>query len=736
MTDESISDVESDVQPGAETSDGEPLNYEPWLEAMLAVARHYRLECSAENVRIAAQWNRDETVENVLRHMARQAGLIMKFSPFDASLLTHWRLPLVAQFRDGQVAALESMDSDGNVGVCFSGDRGLQSSVPLEQLKDSVMRLVILRPARSVADARVDDYVKPHEKHWFRRIVLRDLGPYGHVMLATSAANILALAGVLFSMQVYDRVIPAESLPTLYVLFGGVMLAIVFDFILRMMRVRITDLLGKRADIRVSDLVFGHAIRLKNSARPSSTGSFISQIRELEQIREMVTSTTATALADLPFFLLFAVVFWVIAGPLVAIPVAALLLLVIPGLLAQKKLREFSSESMRESSLRSATLVETIQGLEDIKNLQAEQRFQHQWNHYNAVISDVNLRQRFLVNTLTVWTHNVQTSIFAVVVLFGAPMVMAGDITTGSLVAASILGSRMMAPMAHITQVMSRWQQAKVALQGLDHIMQLPVDHPEGSVRVHKPAIRGAYQFKQAVFQYEEDALVPALVVPELHIEPGERIAVMGRNGAGKSTLLQALAGALEPASGEVSLDDVRMSHIDPADVRRDLGLLGQNSRLFHGTLRENLTMGAPQASDREILAALTLSGALGFIHKLPSGLGHMILEGGGGLSGGQRQMLLLARLLIREPHILLLDEPTASLDETSEQSLIRNLSRWSSGRTLIVATHRPSILSLVDRILLVDNGKLMLDDSREKVLAKLSRYRDRTAAKSEVKAV
>lgn len=714
-----------------ETPEEQP-DFTPWLDAILAVARHYRLECSAENVRIAAAWGHEDSTENVIRHMARQAGLTVKFSRFKESLLTPWRLPLVVQFKDGQVGMIETIAGDGSLGVLYSGDQGLQSRVRVKNIADKVLRVLVLRPAKTVTDARVDDYIKPDNKHWFRKIILRDLKPYGHVMLATTVANILGLSGILFSRQVYDRVIPAESMPTLYVLFSGVMLAVVFSFIMRIMRVRITDLLGKRADIRVSDMVFGHAVRLRNSARPKSTGTFISQIRELERVRDMVTSTTILALADMPFFLLFLVVMWVIAGPLVLVPLAAVFALIIPGLLVQRKLARLASESMRESSLRNSMLVETIQGIEDIKALQAEQRFQRQWNHYNAVTADSNLKLRALVNMLMTWTQKVQSSVFAVIVLFGAPMVMAGDMTTGSLVAASLLGARMMSPMAHITQVLSRWQQARFALKGLDEIMKLPVDHPEGSKRVHKPVIHGEYHFKRAIFQYGEEAVEPALMISELSIKPGERIAVLGRNGAGKSTLLQALAGVLEASSGRANLDGVCMAHIDPADIRRDVGLLSQNAGLFHGTLRENLTLGAPHATDAEILWALDMSGALELVQKMPRGLDHMILEGGQGLSGGQRQSLLLSRLLIRQPHILLLDEPSASLDDATERRFIQRLDEWCSNRTLVVATHRTSMLKLVERILVVDGGRIVMDDTKEKALAKLSESVDREQRESE----
>ncbi|WP_237060133.1 type I secretion system permease/ATPase [Microbulbifer sediminum] len=711
------------------TSRNTQLDFRPWLEAIVTVSRHYRLDCSAENIRIAAEWGGNESVELVLRQMARQAGLTIKFSTFDQFDLSPWRLPVVLQLDDGQVGVVETIGRNGVLGIVWCGDQGLESHTSVDKIAGNIRHLVILRPRKTLSDVRVDDYIKPDNRHWFRKIILKDIRPYGHVMLATTVANTLALSGILFAKQVYDRVIPAESMSTLYVLFSGVLLAIIFDFTMRVMRVRITDLLGKRADIRVSDLVFGHAVRLRNSAKPKSTGTFISQLRELERVRDMVTSTTILAIADMPFFFLFLLVLWVIAGPLVLIPLFAMLLLVIPGLLVQKKLARLSGEAMRESSLRNGMLVETVQGMEDIKTLQAEHRFQRQWNHFNAVTADSNLKLRYLTSKLVTWTHNVQSSVFALTVLFGAPMVMNGTMTTGALVAASILSSRMMSPMSNITQVLSRWQMAKYALEGIDNIMNLPVDQPEGSKRVHKASISGEYEFHNAEFKYDAEQNVPALIISDLTIKPGEKVALLGKNGAGKSTLLQALSGILEASAGTANLDGVSIAHIDPADVRRDVGLLSQGSGLFHGTLRENLTLGAPNATDDEIIWALEMSGALDMVRNMPKGLDHMVLEGGAGLSGGQKQSLLLSRLLIRQPQVLLLDEPTASLDEASERRFIDNLSAWAKKRTLVLATHRVSTLRLVDRILVIDRGRIVMDGQKEAVMEKLSRS-DRQVAK------
>ena len=708
------------TQQAADAPDAPPrADLGPWLEVMLQVAHHYRLDVSPQRIRLAAIEDA-RPLDEILRHMARQAGLTLRFVRFDAKGLRQWRTPMVLELDDGQLATVEAVTEENDLAVVFAGDQGLTSRLPREALTGRIVRVALLRPARPLRDVRTDDYTAPYDRHWFARIVLRDLRPYGQVMLASLVANVLALAGVLFSMQVYDRVIPAESLPTLYVLFGGVVLALVFDFSMRLLRLKVTDLLGKRADLRISDLVFGHALRLRNSVRPKSTGSFISQLRELEQIRDLITSSTATALADLPFFLLFLLVFWLIGGVLVVIPLAALVAMLLPGLLAQRRLARLANASMRESALRNAMLVESIQGMDEIKALQAEARFERQWNQYNAACAHSNLRLRTLTNGLVTWTQNVQGAVFAVVIVVGAPMVIAGDLTTGSLVAASMLSSRMMAPMAQLTHVLTRWQQAKVALQGLDKLMQSPVDHPESEARVHLPAIRGEYQLRQATFRYSPEA-PPALSISQLNIQPGERIAILGRNGAGKSTLLQALGGAMDLVEGEVTLDGIAMAHLDPADLRRDVGLLAQYSRLFHGTLRENLTLGAGQASDQELLAALAASGALEFVRQLPKGMDHLVLEGGAGLSGGQRQALVLARLLVRQPQVLLLDEPTASLDDISERRLLDNLERFCQGRTLIIATHRMSVLQRVDRVLVLDGGRIIIDDKRDAALSRLS---------------
>ncbi|ENJ0880409.1 ABC transporter transmembrane domain-containing protein [Acinetobacter baumannii] len=515
------------------------INYQPWLQAVLTIAKHYRIEPSEERIRLQLDWNQNQNLDNVLQLMTRQVGLNLRKAPFSLDLLNPWRLPVMVEFNDGQVGVIDKADTQGNVSIQFSGDQGLSQSLSLDALKTTLKNVYILRPETSIPDARIDEYIKPYEANWFWSIVLRDWKRYVDIMFASLIANVLALATIIFSMQVYDRVVTSQSIPTLWVLAGGVLIAALFEFTLRVSRVYLSDIIGKRADLRVSDRVFGHALRIKNKDRSKSTGSFISQIRELEGVRELVTSTTISAIADFPFFFLFLVIFAIIGGKLFWVMLLVVPLMILPGILVQKKLAQLAQEGMRESSIRNAILVEAVQGIEDIKLLRAESRFQNQWNHMNEVSADIGMRQRKIVGTLMAWTQMVQGLTYAIVVLVGCFAVMDGEMTTG----------------------------------------------------------------------------------------------------------------------------------------------------------------------------------ALSFVQEKKEGLDYLVLEGGVGFSGGQKQALLLARLLIRQPNILLLDEPTAAIDDVAEKQLIDHLKGWLAHRTLVVATHRRAVLELVDRIIVVNEGKIVMDGPRDQVL-------------------
>ncbi len=682
------------------------------------IAKHYRIETSEERIRLQMDWAGASAADEVVKTIARQIGLSVRKSKFSKEMLNPWRLPVIVVFKDGQVGVVDQADVDHNVSIQMSGDQGLAQSFVASDLQHEIESVYILRPEKSVADARIDEYIKPYESSWFWSIVLRDWKRYIDIMFASLIANILALATIIFSMQVYDRVVPSQSIPTLWVLAGGVLIAAIFEFVLRVARIYLSDIIGKRADLRISDRVFGHTLRIKNSERSKSTGTFISQIRELEGVRELVTSTTISAIADLPFFFLFLVIFWIIGGNLFWVMVLVVPLMIIPAILAQRPLAKLAREGMRESSIRNAILVESVQGIEDIKLLRAESRFQNQWNHMNEMSADISMKQRKIVGVMTAWTQKVQGLTYALVVLVGCFAVISGEMTTGALVACSILSSRMLAPIAQITGVLGRLQQAKVAKSSLDELMKKPVDQPDRAHLIHRSVLLGDYQLNGTLFKYNQDDAKPNLAIAQLAIRAGEKIAILGRNGAGKSTLLQLLSGMQMPQQGNIYLDGLDLSLIDPADIRRDTGLLNQSAHLFYGTIRENLTLGAPLASDDDLIQALKMTGAWSFVQDKKEGLDHLVLEGGLGFSGGQRQALLLSRLLIRQPNIVLLDEPTASIDDVAEKQFIDHLMNWMGHRTLIVATHRRAVLALVDRIIVMNEGKIVMDGPRDQILS------------------
>jgi ATP-binding cassette subfamily C protein LapB len=689
-----------------------------WAHAISHVAAHYRVVCSPGTIQANAPWFRGKGMLSALTQLSRQAGLSFNLLSAPQLAITQWRLPVVVDLKSGQLAVIEHFDGEDTVDICVIDNERQTNRVALSELLPEIRFVAALRPLSALKDSRVDAYISRFSPDWLKQLVMQDVRPYGPVMLAAFLVNVLSLSGIIFSMQVYDRVIPAQSYPTLYVLASGVLLAVIFGFLLRVARGHIMDVLGKRADIRVSDRVFSHALRLRNSAVPRSTGSFISQLRELEQIREMITSSTISTIVDLPFFFMFIIVLAIIAPQLAWIAPVAAVLMVLPGILLQKKLAMLANQSAHEATLRNAVLVESVQGLEDIKLMQAENRFLQQWNSYIRITAESGLRTRQLSQGLISWGITIQSLVYAAVILFGAPLVIEGDMTTGAMVAASMLASRMIAPMANLCGVLARWQQVKAAKQGLDSIMQLPVETQRDESLVHQDIFHGHYLFENAQFRYHSDDQRIPLRISHLEIQQGERVAVLGRNGAGKSTLLQALAGGVDLVNGDVRLDNLSMTQIDMADLRRNIGFLSQNARLFYGTLRENLTLGAPHASDEAIFEVLEISGAGNFVKHLPKGLDHSIMEGGAGLSGGQRQSILLARMLLRSPNIVLLDEPTASLDDHTEREFIQRLGQWLGNRTLIVATHRVPMLELVERVLVLKEGQLVMDAPKAQALS------------------
>lgn len=689
-----------------------------WIAAMLRVAARFGKPADGKTLRQQMRWFEHLPADKQLERLAGLLGLHLTMTPRDKLRWRHEVTPVILLLENGSVAVVEAIDAEERARYWLSdGGDVVRESELTELLAQSQPQVAVPGVAARGRDARIDEFVQPYEQHWFWKN-FRGMGRrIAEISLASVVSNVLALAGILFSMQIYDRVIPAQSEPTLWVLFVGVLIAAAIEYLIRLMRTQVSDLMGKRIDLKVSSMLFARAMNIRNEARPKSTGSFISQLREIDQVRELLTSTTVGAAADLPFIILFLFIMGFIGGPLVIIPLLAIPLIVIPGLLVQIPMARLAKEGMREGALRNAVLVETIEGVEDIKALQAEPYFQRQWEQTHEVSAAIGMKQRLWGARLTGWASSVQQLTYAGMLVFGTYLVLAGDITTGTLVASSLLSSRTIAPLMQLTMIFSRWQHAKSAMKGLDELLKKPLDQPEEGEMAHCPTLTGHYDLRNVQYTYDEENVKNVLTIGQLQIKPGERIALLGKVGAGKSTLLKLLAGQAKATQGKVIVDGVDINRIDPIDLRRQLGWLSQDSRLFFGTLRQNLMLGNPHASEQEMLQALRVSGALSLVQQDAASLDRIINEGGRGLSGGQRQMVLISRMILRQPQVVLLDEPTASMDEQLEEHVIRQMKSWLSGRTLVLVTHRPALLKLVDRIVVMDNGRIVADGPRDEIL-------------------
>lgn len=559
---------------------------------------------------------------------------------------------------------------------------------------------------------------------WFWRVIWRFRRYYVQVVLATVLINVLSLVGSLYVMNVYDRVVPNKAYETLWALSIGVVLANLFEFAARMVRSRLTDIAGKKADLIISTALFRRMMAMDLADKPASAGSYANNLRDFESVREFMTSASLLALVDLPFLLLFIAVIYVIAGPLAWVPLVSVPLVVGAGLLAQAPLARYAQESMKEGSQRQGLAVEAIEGIETIKANNAANWAQQRWDHFTAVTAAAGMKLRDVSNLVMGFAQWVQQLNTVALVVWGTYLVhsdnVAQRITMGALIASVILSGRALSPLSSVAALLVRFQQARVALRGLDAMVQRRTERDVERSYVSLSRVSGQIEFRQVDFRYGQGA--PVLNDVNLVIRPGEKVAILGRIGSGKSTLLRLAAGLYAPAQGNVLLDDVDMRQIDPADLRAQVSLLGQSPRLFFGTLRDNLQLGRMDrfSADDELIAALRRFGLDRVVQQHPMGLDLPIGEDGHGLSGGQKQIVSLVRLTLRDPKVVLLDEPTSGLDEMTEVAALRALAEWGQGRTMVVVTHRPSVLPFVQRVIVVDQGRIVMDGPRDQVLQRL----------------
>lgn len=563
----------------------------------------------------------------------------------------------------------------------------------------------------------VGSFSNTHKGHWFWSLVRKHWRVFCEVGLAAMVANALAIAIALFAMQVYDRVIPSGAFDTLWVLGTGVLLAILMEALIRSIRLGMLETVGRHLDHRLGRRLFDQSIQLRLENRPATPGVMATQIREFESVRDFFTSASAALVSDLPFVLLFISVIALIGGNIAWVPVSAAFLLVLPGLCLQPVLSRLSREGLQESAYKNSLLLESFEGLESVKAAGAERRLSGLWGDLHDRLADTSFRLRRLTQYLGQWTGTLQQLTYVATVMAGAYLVDSGAMTVGGLIACTILVSRTVAPLGQINSMLARWQHVRAALASLNQLMETPTERPDDRQFVERTDMTGQYRFESVGWAPGEDSQW-AIRVDQLSVRAGEHIALLGASGSGKSSLLRLMTGLVSPKAGQILLDDTNLNHIDPADRRAAIAYLPQDVTIFNGTLRDNLNPSLSSISDAQLMELVDALGLGDYVRALPLGL-DTLLSGNRAVSGGQRQLIGLVRVLVQDPVVVILDEPTSALDQQTEDRVLKYLGQWLRGRTLVVATHKRSLLTLSDRILVLKGGQVVMDGPRDNLKVK-----------------
>ncbi|GGX50964.1 ABC transporter ATP-binding protein/permease [Tateyamaria omphalii] len=659
----------------------------------------------------------DKVEASAIATCLQGAGLRAQVQSVGALTPDHW--PALAYMTSGQVVLVVGQDRDDLV-IFDKTCPDNRAHVPLAEFSPFFAGLLVK------AEAPLEHVAEMHKtfrvtNHWFWGQFPRFRKALAEVALGSFVANLLAVAVALFSLQVYDRVIPHQSEATLWVLAAGACLALLLEAFIKIARARLMDGAGRQIELSVLTLLMRRVMGMRSDLRGQSPSMTFSAMREFGSVREFFTASTIGTIADIPFIFVFLLLVASIAGPVVWVLIFGGILMVVPGFFLQKRMLRLTQETQGASAKSSRLLHEAIFERDTVKTQRAEDRVMRLWQELTTLSAMKSSEQRRLASVLTFWSQGMQQMTYVAAVIAGTYLVFAGQFTVGSIIAVGILTSRTLAPLTQLAGTMARWGNVKAALDGLDAIAEAPQDVDESRTYLRRDSLKGHFELREVQFQYEEDG-APTLDIPGAQIMPGQRVAIMGANGAGKSSLLKLLSGVYAPSKGRVLIDGTDMAQIEPRDLRRLIGYLGQDVRLFSGTLRDNLNLTLLERDDDRLYAALDFAGLGPFVKGHHRGLDLEILDGGQGLSIGQRQSIGWARLWLQDPAICLLDEPTAALDQTLESTLVSRLETWMQGRTAIIATHRVPILSLTNRTLILQNGRMAVDGPRDEVLSHIGK--------------
>lgn len=692
---------------------------DPLLDCLFELTRLHGITTTRDSLVAGIPMEGQRLSPSMFSRAARRAGLASRVLRRPLKQLPNALLPAVLILNNDDACLLRKVDEVG----CFHiSPAELPESVQvmtLDELQAMYTGLAIVVKPRFRFEKRIPELQQARSEHWFWHAVLQGRPLYRDALIAAFFVNFFALAFPLFSMNVYDRVVPNMAFDTLWVLALGVVLMLVFDFVLKLTRGYLIDLAGKRVDVLLSALIMERVLGIRMEARPASVGAFAANLRAFESLRDFIASATITTLVDVPFALLFLLVMLWISPWMVLPPVIAIVLMLLLAFIVQAKMQELSETTFRASAQRNAHLVESLVGLETVKTLGAEGELQGRWEKATLFLAQIGTRLKFLSAVTMNSAAFIQQLMSVAILVLGVYLIKEGQTSVGGLIACTMLAGRAIAPLGAVTGLMTQYNNAKSSLTSLEGLMQQPVERENESTFFHRTHFKGDIEFSNVDFTYPNSPL-GALHSVSFRIKAGERVAILGRVGSGKSTIQKLVMGLYQAQQGAVRIDGINVQQVDPAELRRHVGYVSQDPVLFYGTLRQNISMGQPHVHDATIAAAAELAGLTDFINAHPDGFDMVIGERGESLSGGQRKAITIARALLNAPPILLLDEPTSNMDHSTESAMKRTFEKIVSGKTLILVTHHTALLDLVDRIIVIDQGRILADGPKQEVVQAL----------------
>ena len=650
---------------------------------------------------------------------ANRAGLASTMLSRELTKIPVEVLPAILILNSGEAVVLTDINPEQKIAIVWDPASHQPLQIDYLQLEEQYSGHVFyLRPMQQF-DSRTPKIYKAGHEHWFWGALKGSWKIYRDVLVASFLINLFVLAQPLFVMNVYDRVVPNNAVETLWALAIGVVIVYLFDLALKLLRAYMVELAAKRTDVVLSAQLFEKVLNLKMLARPNSTGAFASRLHDFDTLRNFVTSSTMLTLIDLPFVIVFLAFIAYLGGWLVFVPIVIFPIAIFIGLHAQKKLRPTIENVMRGSAKKNATLVESLVGIETIKTTGAESQVQRNWEQAVGYVSQWSLQSRLISNSALQGVQFLQQIAMVAIVVWGVYLIAGQNLTLGGLIACVILNGRALAPLSQVANLLVSYDHAEATLKSLDEVMALPVERMPDKRYLHRPVFDGDMCLKQVTFSYV-DQPTPALENINLNISAGEKVAVIGRIGSGKSTLAKMLIRLYDPINGSVLIDGFDAQQLDPADLRRNVGYVAQNEQLFFGTVRENITYGLSNISDAEVVDAAEKSGILGFVNSHPLGFDMHVGERGETLSGGQRSAIAMARVFLRKPRVLIMDEPTSAMDQGTEEQMRKQLKTEFSDSTILLITHKMNMLDMVDRLIVMDKGTIVADGPKDQVLEAL----------------